>query len=170
MSKFQIVYSGMDEYLSAIKNLVKDLSPSETRWQASMESNHIDWLVWHIGRVEDGWMNRTLGGGAEIWYEQEWNRKFSMDSEGSGFGQNMEDVRRMPNIEMKMLLGYLDAVRAQSSNVLLELDENKLHLPVERKGRDPVTGVWILGHVLVEESQHVGQIGFIRGLLRGLNS
>ena len=31
-------------------------------------------------------------------------------------------------------------------------------------------GYWILGHVLVEESQHLGQIAYIRGMIKGLNN
>jgi len=30
------------------------------------------------------------------------------------------------------------------------------------------TGTWIVGHLLVEISQHVGQVALIRGLIRGL--
>jgi hypothetical protein len=37
------------------------------------------------------------------------------------------------------------------------------------RGRGPITWGWILGHVMVEESQHLGQIAFIRGMIRGLN-
>ena len=31
------------------------------------------------------------------------------------------------------------------------------------------TGFWILGRLISEESQHLGQISYIRGIIRGLN-
>ena len=31
-------------------------------------------------------------------------------------------------------------------------------------------GYWILGHVLVEESQHLGQVAYIRGMIKGLDN
>jgi hypothetical protein len=32
------------------------------------------------------------------------------------------------------------------------------------------TGTWIIGHLLVEESQHLGQVAYIRGIIRGFNN
>jgi hypothetical protein len=32
-----------------------------------------------------------------------------------------------------------------------------------------MTGAWVFGHAIVEESQHLGQIAFIRGMQRGLD-
>jgi hypothetical protein len=40
--------------------------------------------------------------------------------------------------------------------------------PLPRGGM--VTGSWILGHILVEESQHLGQVALLRGMMRGLNA
>ena len=30
-------------------------------------------------------------------------------------------------------------------------------------------GDWIWGHIIVEESQHLGQIAYIRGMIKGIN-
>jgi len=37
------------------------------------------------------------------------------------------------------------------------------------RGNGPITWGWILGHVIVEESQHLGQVALIRGIIRGLD-
>jgi len=33
-----------------------------------------------------------------------------------------------------------------------------------------ITGAWIVGHILVEESQHTGQVALLRGMMRGLGA
>ena len=40
---------------------------------------------------------------------------------------------------------------------------------VDTRSGGNATWTWILGHVVVEESQHLGQIALIRGMTRGLN-
>ena len=32
-----------------------------------------------------------------------------------------------------------------------------------------VSGAWVLGHILVEEAQHLGQIAYVRGIMRGVD-
>ena len=31
-------------------------------------------------------------------------------------------------------------------------------------------GTWIVGHILIEESQHVGQVALLRGMMRGMGA
>ena len=168
MSQFkEAIRGGMEDYLDAMKRAVDGLTPAETRWQASMASNHIDWLVWHIGRVEDNWMNNFMGDGVQVWVGQGWSEKFGIAVDGSGFGQTADDVRALPAVPMSDLLDYMSAVRTKSFAVLDGLEEKDLDATIDHPRMKNITGRWVLGHLLVEESQHVGQIAFIRGLLRG---
>lgn len=65
---------------------------------------------------------------------------------------------------MQEVLAYFDAVRVRAFDVLGGLDESALDCRVEHPGIKDITVRWVLGHVLVEESQHLGQVAFIRGL------
>ena len=44
------------------------------------------------------------------------------------------------------------------------------HGSIQHQRLGMVTGAWILGHIVVEVSQHVGQVELIRGMLRGAGS
>jgi hypothetical protein len=169
MSSYQdAVKSGMTEYLDELKGKLKGLVDSELRWQASLESNTIIWLVWHMARVEDIWINQVVSEGETVWDSQGWAGKTGVHLDGNGFGHTPDDVRAFPDCDVNTLVEYFDAVREGSFSVIDGLSDEDI--ASERVRRDsPITIGWILGHVLVEESQHVGHVGFIRGMIRGLN-
>ena len=160
--------SGMTEYLADLKTRLEGLSEAELCWQATLDSNTITWLVWHMARVEDGWINSSIGGGESVWDSGGWADRTGVTYDNSGYGQTADEARSMPAVDVALLIDYFDAVREASFKVIDEMSEEDLSKSYSRGGRS-VTWSWILGHVLAEEAQHLGQIGFIRGMVRGLN-
>ncbi len=68
MSAFkEALLSGLEEYLQRLQVAIEGLTPAEVRWQPTMQTNHIAWLVWHMARVEDSWVSRLLGGNTQVW-------------------------------------------------------------------------------------------------------
>jgi hypothetical protein len=50
------------------------------------------------------------------------------------------------------------------------LEQSDLDRDVFAEYRDESLNIgWILGHILAEEAQHLGQIAYIRGMQRGFN-
>ena len=73
MSAFkEALRSGLEEYLEKLKIAIEGLTPAEVRWQPTMETNHIAWLVWHMARVEDSWVSRLLDGTPQVWTANGW--------------------------------------------------------------------------------------------------
>lgn len=163
----EALISGFKEYLQELKHAVDGLSSAEIRWQPTPQSNHIAWLVWHMGRAEDWWINRHLRNTTEVWVAEGWASRFAMDPESNGAGQSIEEVCAMPSIALADLLAYFDAVRAITLPYVAQATEADLMRQYQHPRRGALTGWWILGHLLVEESQHVGQVALIRGILRG---
>ncbi len=164
-----IARNGLEEYLSNLKGSVDGLTPVELYWQPSPNSNHISWLVWHMARVEDGWYNVRIGGGAPVYETGGFVERWGLPVERAGFGDTAEDIAAFPAIPMSELLEYSDAVRASALARLDALTEADLERTISRPGRgDPPTIAWILSHVLVEEGAHLGQVQYLRGMLRGL--
>ncbi|MDA1297186.1 MAG: DinB family protein [Chloroflexi bacterium] len=159
--------SAFDEYLTALKRGVDGLTTSEVYSQPSPQSNHIGWLVWHMARVEDRWVNRILLSTAEEWNAGGWDKRFGMDPESNGAGQSIEEVKSMPQIPVPDLLEYFDAVRARTNAYLDKLTDGELEREYQHPRFGVVTGSWIVGHIIVEESQHTGQVAFIRGMTHG---
>ncbi len=162
------VKSGMTEYLDELKEKLEGLTEAELRWQVSLDTNTIIWLVWHMARVEDDWINDRIAGGQTIWNSGGWATKTGISSEGSGWSQKLDEIREFPSIDVKLLISYYDAVRSAAFDVIDAMSEADGDNEIDR-GRGPITWNWILGHVIVEESQHLGQIALIRGMIRGLD-
>ena len=39
---------------------VKDLTPEELAWRPAPHANSVGFLLWHMARVEDGWIQRSI--------------------------------------------------------------------------------------------------------------
>ena len=161
--------SGLEEYLDGLKKVVDGLFPEELRWQPTLTSNPISWIVWHMARVEDRWVNRVLRGGDECWVSDGWHKKFGMKEDAHGYGDSIEQVRAMPDVAMPELLDYFGAVRKYTFTHLDQMTAADLDTTYEHPRLKSITGAWILGHLLVEEGQHLGQVVYIRGMIRGQN-
>ena len=73
----------------------------------------------------------------------------------------------MPEAPLSDLVAYFNAVRVVTRQCLDQATDNDLSRVYQHRGRDR-SGSWIWGHILVEESQHTGQVAMIRGMMRGL--
>jgi uncharacterized damage-inducible protein DinB len=170
MSTFkEAIQSGLEEYMQALKRAIEGLTPAEIRWQPTLHTNHIAWLVWHMARVEDGWVSRLRRRPA-VWQADGWADRLHMDPASSGAGQTMEEVRALPEIPLPDLMAYFDAVRAVTRRYLEQATEADLAQEYLHPRLGPRTGTWIVGHILVEESQHVGQVALLRGMMRGMGA
>jgi uncharacterized damage-inducible protein DinB len=159
------IKSGLAEYMGGLKKAVDGLTSAELRWQPTLSSNPISWIVWHMARVEDRWVNRVLRGGVELWISDGWHKKFGMSEEAHGYGETADQVRAMPDEAMSDLLDYFDAVRQSTLAYLEQMTPAELETTYSHPRLRDITGAWILGHILVEESQHLGQVAYIRGMI-----
>jgi uncharacterized damage-inducible protein DinB len=166
----EAIRSGLEEYLQELQRAIEGLTPAEARWQPTDHTNHIAWLVWHMARVEDRWVNQVLRGTTEVWIAEGWAKRFNMAPEGSGAGQTIEEVRAMPDISLTDLMAYFEAVRAVTRQYLDQATDADLVREYRHPRLGVITGIWIMGHLLVEESQHTGQVALIRGMMRGLGA
>jgi uncharacterized damage-inducible protein DinB len=163
------VLNGLDEFLQGLKKAVDGLTAEELRFQASPTSNHITWLVWHMARVEDSWLTRVSGTDS-VWDTGGWAAKTGLTGEEyqRGNSRTIEEVTAMPEVPVATLLSYYEAVRARTLGVLDGMTDADMAKTQDNTYRGTTTNAWIFGHIIVEESQHLGQIAFIRGMQRGL--
>ena len=171
MSAFRdAIKSGLDEYYGKLKQTVEGLTPDELLWQPGPESNHILWTVWHMARVSDRWANSTVLGGDELWTSGGWAERLGMPVERYGRGETPEQVRDFPSVDIGLVFEYFDETHASLLAMIDGLEEADLARDVYAAYRDESLNIgWILGHILAEESQHLGQVAYIRGMQRGFD-
>ncbi len=165
-----IVRLALAEYSEDMARALNGLTAQERRFQPTLDSNHIDFLVWHIAKVEDGWINAYARETRTVWEEGGWAARLGLPEEGAGFGYDADEVRYFPTFDHDLLNEYADAVREVTLAYLDALSPAEIARPKARGWRRPYCIGSALSHLLVEESQHVGQIAYIRGMLRGLES
>ena len=162
------IKSGMTEFFEELKEKLDGLTESELSWQASLDSNSIIWLVWHMALVEDKWISNSIVGKATIWESSNWAERTGIYASGYGYGQTMDIVRALPSVSISTLVEYYDEVRDATFGAIDAMsDDDVANIDIQESG-DASWG-WILAHIIVEESQHLGQIAFIRGIIRGLD-
>jgi uncharacterized damage-inducible protein DinB len=171
MSAFKnAIKSGLEEYYGKLKQTVEGLSPAELTWQPAPESNHILWTVWHMARVSDRWANLTVLGGDELWASGGWAERMGMPVERYGRGETPDQVRDFPPVDIGLVFDYFDETHASLLAMIDGLEEADLARDVYAAYRDESLNIgWILGHILAEESQHLGQVAYIRGMIKGFN-
>jgi hypothetical protein len=153
-----------------LKQTLDGLTPEELLWQPKPESNHILWTVWHMARVSDRWANSTVLGNDEIWISQSWAKRLGMPEDRYGRGETPDQVRDFPSIDIGLVLEYFDAAHASLLGMIDALEEADMQRDVFAVYRNESLNIgWILGHILAEESQHLGQVAYIRGMQRGFD-
>ena len=162
-----LIMLGFDEYLTDLKGHLTGLSEDERRFQATPESNHIDFIVWHMARVEDDFLQRFAQQRSTVWQRDDWHGKFGLPERDSGFGYTAQQVAELPPYDMGDMLAYYDAVRVETYAFLDSISESDLgRKPHPRRPEYTIADMF--SHVMIEEAQHVGHVAFIRGIQRGL--
>ena len=162
------IQSGLDEYYQILKTVLSTLNNSELFWRPSLQSNNIIFLVWHMGLVEDNLTNKILCKKDMIWITDKYYEKFPSLKNQTGFGFTLEELDNFPQMNIVWLMNYYDVVRKRTEHIIEKISQEDLSSNYTF-GQREVSGFWILGRLITEESQHLGQISYIRGLIRGLN-
>ena len=165
----QIIRMAFDEYLDDLRKALDGLTPEERRFQPGPESNHIDFTVWHMARVEDDWVQRFARGAGTVWQLEGWYEKMGLPEKDNGVRYNAQQVADLPTFGFDELMVYYDSVRRVTFTYLDSLTGDDLDICHQPERRPGYTIGKMFSHLIVEESQHLGQVAFLRGLQRGLN-
>lgn len=149
-----------------------DALPAETLNRCpSPETNSMAWLCWHLTRCQDNWV-AGIADAPEVHAAEGWHAKlgFPFAIDDWGIGHTPEQVAQVRVESADGLLGYYDAVAARSKEVLagLTLADMDRELPAYVEGRPPASVHGRLMSLISDNTQHMGQIMYLRGLFDGL--
>ncbi len=149
---------------------VNGLTTEQLQYQPRPESNSIGWLIWHAARSQDR-MNADLFGEDHIWVSGGWYLKFNRlpDQNDTGYGHTPAQVADFKAPDAQTLLDYARTVHEHTVEyITTRLTENDL----EREVYSPILQVTytVEQRILstINDFQHIGQAGYIRGLLSGI--
>ena len=132
--------------------------------------NSIAWILWHMSRVLDTFINTRLMFREKVWNKNEWVSRFNIPDnlENRGVGWTAEDVSAWDPPQKEILVAYYEEVKEIFNSSVHDLTDEDLAqsrviLPVET----PRLVADALGQVTWDAIAHGGQIAYLRGLFIG---
>src|SRR4030042_1200613 len=163
----EFIAKTLEESGGYVAEAIEGLSPGELAFRPRPHSNSIAFLLWHLARVEDLWINRILLAGKELYETEGWYKKFGTPAQDNGFGYDVAKLNAWPVPSLKLLTEYAVAVRVKTLAYLKSLTAVKLAEARDFGWSQGTTGS-ALSHLVTEVAEHSGQIGYIHGIMRGI--
>jgi uncharacterized damage-inducible protein DinB len=149
-----------------VHGAVRGLTPEQLRRPPVKGANTIAWLVWHLTRVQDGHIAELLDE-EQIYISGDWAPRFGLKASPSdtGYGYSAAQVMAVVPESWHALEDYYGAVHARTIDYVGGLTAADLDRVVDEAWDPPVTlGVRLIS-VYDDDTQHVGQAAYVRGLL-----
>ncbi|MFC2045637.1 DinB family protein [Chloroflexota bacterium] len=169
MECYELLTDGYGRILTALENAVKGLTQDDLNWQSGKDCNSIGWLAWHLTRVQDTSIANMMGD-EQLWIKDGWHAKFNRpaNTNDTGFGNTPEDVAAFKSPEAQVFIDYNKAVLERTKRYFLTLSTADLDRELNEPQFQPLPTVGVrLISVLADSLQHIGQMGYIRGLHQG---
>jgi len=163
-----LLVDGFGRIKEAVHGAVEGLTREQLTYRIDPEANTIAWLVWHLTRIQDDHV-AGVAGAEQVWHHDDWTSRFGLPfgPDAHGYGHRPEDVAAV-DVPPDLLLGYHDAVHAQTVSYLEGLRDEEYDEVVDRSWDPPVTRAVRLLSVVADDMQHVGQAAFVRGVVQRL--
>ena len=170
MEGTSLLIDALGRIQQTLHSALSGLSPANLVYRPKPDCNPIGWLAWHLTRVQDHHIS-SLSGSEQAWIVQSWCSQFDMsdDADDIGWGHTIEQVNDFRPPPVRILLDYHDAVVERSKEYLAGLTAQDLECVLNEPHWQPLPTVGIrLVSVVNDNTEHVGQIAYLKGYLHGM--
>ncbi|WP_305782471.1 mycothiol transferase [Symbioplanes lichenis] len=166
MKVSELLIEAYDRLPDLVEGAVEGLSAEKLATAPEPGANTVGWLVWHLTRVQDHHMSELLGQD-QIYVTGDWAESFGRkpDANDTGYGHDAGDVTAVRPRDGQALVAYYRAVHDRTIAYLRGVSETDLDRVVDEGWDPPVTLAVRLVSILDDDTQHVGQAAYVRGLL-----
>lgn len=166
MTSAELLVDAFGRVQENVHGAVAGLRQDELGARIDPDANSIAWLIWHLTRVQDDHV-ADVAGLEQVWTAAGWAKRFELpfDDAATGYAHRAADVAELGGVSADLLLGYYDAVHAQTIDYVAGLTDADLPRVVDIRWNPPVTLGVRLVSVVDDDIQHSGQAAFIRGVL-----
>ncbi len=151
-----------------VEQVLDGLTTEDLHQRPSPGANPIGWLIWHATRSLD----RTIGDailGEQLWISEGWHKKFNLPPDhDTGYGHTDAQVDNLKIPDVQTLLDYHRTVMKVMLNYLENLSEDDLDKECPYSvvpGTKQALYLRIVANI--NDTQHIGQAGYVRGLIKG---
>lgn len=165
MTPAELLIDGFERVLEDGLAVLDGLTEDQLAHRLTPEANSIAWLVWHATRVQDDHV-ADASGLQQVWVARGFVDAFdlALDADDTGFGHSSEQVGQV-RASGGLLADYLRATHRQSLAWVGGLRPEDLDRIVDASWDPPVSLGVRLVSVINDDTQHVGQAAYLRGLL-----
>ncbi len=165
MTANDILIDGFARVKQGVHEVVHGLGSAQLAQRPGPEANSIAWLVWHLARIQDDHIAGLMDS-EQLWTGGSWAEQFNLpfDTTVTGFGQTSEEVG-MVQATAELLTGYYDAVHEATVSYIGGLKPREYDDIVDDTWDPPVSRGVRLVSVLNDDTMHLGQAAYVRGLL-----
>ena len=166
MTPAELLADAFTRIREGVERVVDGLDADQLAQRPADGANTVGWLVWHLSRVQDDHV-ADAAGLEQVWTSGGWHERLRLPFEAAetGYGHSAEQVAQVRGVDADQLLGYLDAVHQQTLAYVEGLSPEDLDRVVDRHWDPPVTLGVRLVSVVNDDTQHLGQAAYARGLL-----
>ena len=165
----EFIEQTLEQCKETMYQTLEGLTSDEVTWSPSPEANHIGFILWHVARVEDNWVQRFAQKKTEIWQRDGWPERLQLPQRDTGFGYTAEQIASFPTPALGETKTYFDSVRKETLEYLRSLNPSEFEVYPWPDRRPDYNIGRMFRQVICEENQHQGQMAYLRGLQRGLN-
>jgi hypothetical protein len=165
----QLIKNEFELMSREIEKVLDGLTIEDLRKRPAPGANPIGWLCWHTMRSCDRFLGDVVLG-EQLWIKDGWCKKFNKpaDFNDTGFGDTNAQVDALKIPDVKTLLAYHNAVMKPLLNYLENLTESELDRQAPyslQSGAVKPVSERLAG--TLNNLQHVGQAGYVRGIIKG---
>lgn len=163
------IKSELDGLKRMSTRVLNTLTQQELIWRPACGCNSMGLILFHVARSEDSFIQDRLQGKSQIWESGKWYNKLNMEESATGSHfSTVDEINAFPIPNMKDLLDYYDTVRAGTLSYLNTLASDAFERTVKLPfGEFTVAGIFAL--IVSHASGHMGEISYLRGMLRGMD-
>jgi hypothetical protein len=162
----QLLIDFFERVSQGLEKALANVSQADLNDQPHLDCKSMGWLTWHLTRVQDKNI-ADLTGEQQVWMKDEWYTRFNRAPHPSytGAGHKVKDVAAFRSPDVATLLEYHRAVLERSKQYLVSLTPTELGREVDHPLFHTV-GARLVA-LLNDNIQHVGQVDYLRSLLKG---
>ena len=171
MSATDSVMWALDRNWDMVDSALEGLDEATMAARPADHCNSIAWILWHMNRVVDVFVNTRLQSKAELWVRDGWHLKFGMDERARYVGQSAEDIAAWVPPSREIQTGYFKSVRSAAREYISALTADDLArrvtFPPTSQTQDHSVATAI-GQLVWDNVAHGGQIAYLRGFYEGM--
>ena len=165
----ELMIDGYGRVLQILERALDGLTQEDLNEQPHTDCNNMGWLAWHLARVQDRHFANLMEE-EQLWITDRWHTRFNrpLDPNDTGGRHTSEQVAAFQSPEVATLLEYYRTVYNRTKRYISSLSETDLDRQLNEPQYQPLPTVGVrIVSVLCDNLQHVGQVAYLRGLLKG---